>query len=121
MSGGVHDGQLVWSVETSCGGCGAQAVACGWGEVPGDVRAAMIAQYGTARLRLDPAVARPLRVRLLAALRRSGGGSLAEVAGLFERLTGDGVTGTEAEMRLLANRLAAEGARVDLQPPPRAG
>ncbi|WP_238009956.1 hypothetical protein KZZ52_34920 [Dactylosporangium sp. AC04546] len=118
MSGGVHNGQLVWSVETSCGGCGAEAIECGWNDMPEAVRAELLAQDGPARLRLDPVAARPLRVRLLAALRRSGGGSLAEVARLFERLTGDGITGTEAEMRLLAGRLAAEGARVDLQPPP---
>jgi hypothetical protein len=34
---------------------------------------------------------------------------------MFERLTGDGLTGTDAEMRLLAGRLAAVGAEVYLE------
>jgi hypothetical protein len=50
----------------------------------------------------------------LAALRASGG-SIADAVDVFERLTGDGLTGTDAEMRLLAGRLAAVGAKVQLE------
>jgi hypothetical protein len=50
----------------------------------------------------------------LAALRGSGR-SIADAVDMFDRLTGDGITGTDAEMRLLAGRLAAVGAKVHLE------
>jgi hypothetical protein len=75
---------------------------------------------GVARVRIDPESARALRVPVLRMLRRYGAG-LDQAAETFTRLTGDGLTGTPAEMRLLAGRLDAVNAatRVDRPGPAR--
>ena len=72
-----------------------------------------------ARVRLDPAQAGPLRVRLLLALRSLGGVSIAAATAGYDRLIGEGAVGTEGEMRLLADRLTAAGAQVYLDLPGR--
>lgn len=102
--------RLAWSVSVRCAGCGAAEEVCGWDDTPADVRAAIIARDGAARLRADAAD----RVAVLAALRRDGR-SLSDAADTYRRLTTDGLTGTAAEMRLLADRLAGAGARITLR------
>ena len=113
----VQGGRLVWSEETGCRDCSHRTVACGAGELPSALRAELLARCGAARVRLDRAEAGPLRVRLLRVLRAHGGLSIAAATAEYDRLTGEGTTGTEGEMRLLADRLAAAGARVHLELP----
>jgi hypothetical protein len=117
VSDDVQGGRLVWSEEISCRGCPHLVLACGEGDLPSSLRAKLLARYGVATARLDPAEAGPLRVRLLRVLRASGDRSIAAAVADYGRLTGEGVTGTAGEMRLLADRLAAAGAHVYLDPP----
>lgn len=88
---------------------------CGWDEAPDQVRAAIIARDGLARLRADPLTNRPHRVKILTVFRRSGM-TLGEAVDAYARLTGDGITDTPVEMHLLANRLAHAGASALLEP-----
>jgi hypothetical protein len=104
----VVDGRLVWSVSVRCPACGAAVEVCGRDEPPDDVRAAVLARDGVARLTVD---AGANRVAVLRVLRRDGR-TLDAAADAYARLTGDGLTGTGAELRLLAGRLEAAGARV---------
>ncbi|MEU7872926.1 hypothetical protein [Dactylosporangium sp. NPDC049140] len=117
VSEGVQGGRLVWSEEISCRDCPHLVLACGEGDLPSSLRAKLLARYGAATVHLDPAEAGPLRVRLLSVLRASGDRSIAAAVAEYDRLTGEGVTGTAGEMRLLADRLTAAGARVYLDPP----
>jgi hypothetical protein len=57
-----------------------------------------------------------LRLPILRVLRRDGA-TLSEASEDYARLTGAGITGTGAEMQLLANRLHAVGAttRLDVE------
>jgi hypothetical protein len=119
VSDGVQNGRLVWSVEIGCRDCPYLVLECGAGDLPSSLRAELLAQHGAARVRLDPAGAGPLRVRLLMALRAPGGLSIAAAIAEYDRLTGEGTIGTEGEMRLLADRLTAVGARVYLDSPER--
>ena len=118
ISDDVHSGRLVWSEEIRCRDCPHLVLACGEGDLPSALRAELLARYGAATLRLDPAEAGLLRVRLLSVLRASGDLSIAAAAAEYDRLTGPGITGTDGEMRLLADRLTAAGARVDLDDSP---
>lgn len=86
---------------------------CGWDELPGELRQLLLARDGTARLRVDVDAGRTLRVPILRVLRRDGA-SIEDASGTYARLTGDGITGTTAEMQLLANRLHAIGATTRL-------
>lgn len=83
----------------------------GWDDTPADVRASILAEDGLTPVTADPGVD---RLAVLAVLRRAGR-SLREAADTYTRLTTGGLTGTAAEMRLLANRLTAAGAHVDLR------
>lgn len=108
----VVDDRLVWSVWVQCPRCGPAEVVCGRDEPPDDVREAVLARDGGARL---TAHADGNRVAILRVLRRDGR-PLDAATRAYARLTGPGLTGTEAELRLLAGRLEAAGARVTLAP-----
>ncbi|MFC5002056.1 hypothetical protein ACFPIJ_30025 [Dactylosporangium cerinum] len=115
VSESIDGNRHVWGVFVHCAGCGYTTQECGDGEMYPRLRAAIIAESGLARLCADPEVNRPLRVRLLAALRRDGR-TLAETTGAYALLTGDGITGTPAEMALLGKRLTAAGGTVTVEP-----
>jgi hypothetical protein len=102
--------RLAWSVSIRCPGCGDAQEIDGWDDTPADVRAAILAEGGLTRVSVDPAAD---RLAVLTVLR--DGRSLSEAADTYTRLTAGGLTGTAAEMRLLADRLTAAGARVNLQ------
>jgi hypothetical protein len=72
--------------------------------MPAQFRQAVLDRDGVARVRVDPQSGHALRVPILRLLRRYGA-TVAEAADTFTRLTGAGLTGTKAEMRLIANRL----------------
>ena len=105
----VFHGDIEWSVHRECDGCGVGAYECGRGDTPEPLRAALVDQCGLAHLRVDDTGSRPLRVRLMKGF-RDAGASLVEAREACERLAGEGMTGTHAEMQLLAERLGAAGA-----------
>ncbi len=109
LSQSVVYGAIEWSIYRRCDDCASESYACGHGETPEPLRAALIDQCGPARLRIDRVESSPVRVRLMRVL-RDGGAGLAEAKETLDRLTGEGVTGTRAEMELLAGRLSAAGA-----------
>ncbi|NYF57750.1 hypothetical protein [Micromonospora purpureochromogenes] len=111
----VNGDRLAWAVSTRCSGCGSATELDGWGEMPAIVRTALAARVGLVRLRADPDASRPLRVRLLGVFRKHGA-TIGEAASAFAALTGSGILGTPAEMRLLAERLSAAGATVSVVP-----
>ncbi|GLY05564.1 hypothetical protein [Actinoplanes sp. NBRC 101535] len=105
--------RIAWAIETSCPRCGAVEEQCGWDEMPDPWREVLLAEEGRSRLRADRERNRPVKVRLLAVLRRQGA-TIPEALGTYDALTGEGVTGTSAEMTLLATRLSNAGAIVTL-------
>jgi hypothetical protein len=64
-------------------------------------------------LRVKPEIGATPRLPILRVLRQDGN-SLEEATVSYARLTGDGVTGTTAEMQLLASRLRATGTTTQL-------
>jgi hypothetical protein len=107
---------VVWTISLRCSGCGRTTETHEPGVVADNiVRQALVARVGLVRLQADPDTSRVLRLPLLASFRRNGA-TIGEAAESYARLTGAGLTGTPAEMRLLANRLTAEGATVTLKP-----
>jgi hypothetical protein len=84
-------------------------------EVDGIVRLTPVTRVGLMRLHVDPDKNRDLRPRSLAVFRRRGA-TITEVADAYAALTGHGLTGTPAEMPVLAEQLTAEGLQVVLQP-----
>ncbi|WP_433222198.1 hypothetical protein ACQP00_22815 [Dactylosporangium sp. CS-047395] len=111
----VVGNRLAWSVSSVCDGCGTQLESCEWDALPDDYRQILLDRDGTGRLRVDPEGGRPLRLAILRTLRRYGA-TLAEATDTYNRLTGAGVTGTRAEVLLLANRLNATGVKTQLDP-----
>ncbi|WP_432825169.1 hypothetical protein [Dactylosporangium sp. CA-092794] len=105
--------RLEWSISSTCNGCKAQIEYCGADEMPEEFRQVVLARDGVARVRIDPESARALRVPILRVLRRYGA-TVDEAADTFRRLAGAGLTGTQAEMRLLADRLDAVNAATRL-------
>lgn len=109
----VVEDRLEWSISSTCSSCKAQIECCGRDEIPDEFRQVLLARDGVARVRVNPESARALRVPILRVLRRNGA-TLEEATDTFKRLTGTGLTGTQAEMRLLANRLDAINAATRL-------
>lgn len=103
--------RVEWGVSMRCPACGAALEMHDAGEIGGVYRAALVAHAGLVTVHADPAVNRPLRPRLLAVFRRYGT-SLPDAVTAYTSLTGDGITGTPGQSRLLANRLTAAGATV---------
>jgi hypothetical protein len=114
----IEGDRVVWIISSRCEGCGRAdelrewAVAFDDGD---DVRQALIARVGLARLHADPDDSRAVRLKLLAVFRRRGA-TLVEAAEAYADLTGPGLTGTPAEMMVLSDQLTAVGASVSLRP-----
>jgi|tagenome__1003787_1003787.scaffolds.fasta_scaffold20839960_2 hypothetical protein len=100
----VVEDRLAWSISSMCDGCEARIECCGWDEMPAEYRQVVLDRDGVARVRVNPESGYALRVSILRVLRRYGA-TLEEAADTFTRLTGAGLTGTRAEIRLLADRL----------------
>ncbi|MDG6105644.1 hypothetical protein Daura_13145 [Dactylosporangium aurantiacum] len=115
ISQSVIHGGIEWSIHRACGGCGREAYECGRGDLPEGARAALVEQCGLTRVRAGGGVPGAARLKVMRVF-RDGGAGLAEAAGAVERLAGEGLTGTRAEMELLAGRLRAAGAPVSLGP-----
>ncbi|WP_433553418.1 hypothetical protein ACQP08_09290 [Micromonospora zamorensis] len=109
----VVEDRLAWSISYTCVDRGAQIECCEWDEMPEEFRQVVLDRDGVVRVRVDPESGRTLRVPILRVLRRYGA-TLEEAADTFTHLTGAGITGAAAEMRLLAARLDTINAAVQL-------
>lgn len=106
--------QLCRDAEFCCDSCGSyRCEYAGPGQPPdAEWREALLAANGAARLRLaGPA---PGLVLALKVFREVSGVSLSQARRLVDQLSGDGVTGTLAEMEFLRTRLELRGIRADL-------
>lgn len=109
----ILDGdRIIWIVTTRCVSCPYTVVSqdrpASFDRVDAIVRQTLIARVGLARLRADPEVNRALRLRALALFRRQGA-TVIGAADAYAVLTGEGLTGSPAEMAVLAARLTAAG------------
>lgn len=107
--------RIAWSVSLRCRRCGAAEEQCGWDVMPDHWREILVAQDGLARVHADLQSSQLLKVRLLSVFREQGS-TIAEALMAFKSLTGVGIVGTSAEMRLLAGLLTNVGAIVSLTP-----
>jgi hypothetical protein len=105
----IVDGRLHWAVSHLCPTGNVEV--CGRDESPGDLRAALLEQCGTYRLRAGAAS----RVAVMKVLRKRRGTSLAGIPALVELLQGVGLTGSEMELRLLAAQLAEAGVTASVE------
>jgi hypothetical protein len=105
----IFDGRLHWSLSHRCPTGSVEA--CGRDESPAELRAALLEQCGAYRLRAGAAN----RVAVMRVLRKRLGTPLAGVPALVELLQGDGLTGTEMELRLLAAQLAEAGVTTSVE------
>ncbi|MBB4742586.1 hypothetical protein BJY16_006045 [Actinoplanes octamycinicus] len=96
----VQGGRLCWSVRHDCAG-GSREVACGYERLPDDWRQAVLEQCGTFRLRFPDDLGAG-RVAVLRVLRRHG-----FAMGELRAVLDSGVSGTRAELTLLADRCGA--------------
>ncbi|MEU8527721.1 hypothetical protein AB0C77_19335 [Streptomyces sp. NPDC048629] len=100
----IERGRLRWGTEGNCQSCPvAWCERDGGGATPEDIRQALLAEHGPARLRLvDPGLS---MVPVLRALREVHGLSLAQARATSYELKTNGVLGTLVEMELMAARL----------------
>ncbi|MEW1892244.1 hypothetical protein [Streptomyces sp. NPDC085659] len=99
----IERGEVRWGVEGRCQECPAGWCETGTGPAPQEVRQALLAEHGAARLRL--AGTRGSLVPVLRALREINGLSLGEARLAAADLSGEGLIGTLVEMTLLAQGL----------------
>ncbi|MCW3818147.1 hypothetical protein ONA91_27225 [Micromonospora sp. DR5-3] len=95
--------RLHWADECHCPHCGAAWVTCGWDDTPAEIREALIAQRGLARLTVEGTPTHS-RVALLKVFREAGA-SLPEATAAAQRAVTTGIEGTRTELALLAQRL----------------
>ncbi|NEA64410.1 hypothetical protein G3I56_17910 [Streptomyces sp. SID12488] len=109
----INHGELWWDAEFSCDSCGTYLCEqAGQGPAPDDVREALLAVHGPARLRLAEPVSS--LVPALKAFREAEAVSLSQARELADRLSHEGVVGTLSEMQLLRTRLRLRGVPVDI-------
>ncbi|MEY9969050.1 hypothetical protein ABIA33_007137 [Streptacidiphilus sp. MAP12-16] len=108
----LHD--ALWSdSEFSCAACGTYICEdSGPGTAPDDVREALLAAHGPARLRLTGPM--PSLVPALKVFREVSAVSLSRARELVSELSGDGLEGTLSEMEILMARLRTRGIPVDI-------
>jgi hypothetical protein len=105
--------RLAWSISSRCEDCGSVSECCDWDEMPNELRQVLLGRDGVVRLRVEPVSGRLHRLPIMRMLRRYGA-TLSQASSTHARLTGTGVMGTSAEMRLLASRLNTIGATTHL-------
>ncbi|MFD9791421.1 hypothetical protein ACFWXK_10770 [Streptomyces sp. NPDC059070] len=105
--------ELWWDSEFLCDACGTYLCEhAGPGPAPDDVRQALLAAHGPARLRLvDPL---PSLVPALKVFREVSAASLPRARELAGELSDDRLVGTLSEMEFLKARLLRRGVRVDV-------
>jgi hypothetical protein len=106
----------LWSdSEFSCAACGTHICEdSGPGTAPDDVREALLAAHGPARLRLTAPI--PSLVPALKVFREVSAASFSRARELVGELSGDGLEGTLSEMEFLMSRLRSRGIPVGIDP-----
>ncbi|MFR9777731.1 hypothetical protein ACL02O_16955 [Micromonospora sp. MS34] len=98
----VHD-RLHWTAWCQCHHCGSTEETFGWDDTPAEIRDALIAGCGLARLTVE-GITGPGRVALLKVF-RDAGASLPEAQATAQHAVTTGIEGTRAELELLMRRL----------------
>ncbi|MGW2959329.1 hypothetical protein ACWDGI_12695 [Streptomyces sp. NPDC001220] len=112
----IDRGQLRWSVEGQCRACPDAWCETGTDPTPEEIRQALLAEHGAARLRLvakDTSI-----VPVLRALRERSHLSPGDARLAAAELCGAGLVGTYVEMALLADRLRHRSVATILVPTP---
>ncbi|MEU6313242.1 hypothetical protein [Streptomyces sp. NPDC047014] len=112
----IERGQLRWGVEGCCGSCATGWCERGAGPAPEEVRQALLAQHGAARLRL--ASNGSSLVPVLRALREVRRLSLGEARLTAAELSEIGLVGTGVEVELLAEGLCKQSVPTTLTTSP---
>lgn len=100
----IERGRLWWGTEGDCQSCPVAWCEQDSGDAtPEEIRQALLAEHGPARLRLKEPTASAVPV--LRALREVHGLSLAQALAMMEELRTAGLVGTLVEMELVAARL----------------
>jgi hypothetical protein len=115
----IVDGRLHWSVSHTCTAGNDEeppghSEECGWDEPPAGLRRALLEQCGEYRLRVG---AEESRGAVMKVMRERRGTPLPEISALVTTLGRAGLGGTEMELRLLAEQLAAAGVSATVQRP----
>ncbi|MFJ5548610.1 hypothetical protein [Streptomyces sp. NPDC093225] len=111
----IERGQLRWGIEGRCQACANGWCEMGVGPAPEEIRQALLAQHGSARLRL---AAETNLVPVLRALRDMRHLSLGEARLTAAELSGPGLVGTSVEMAHLAEGLRKRSVSTALVPSP---
>ncbi|SIS03562.1 hypothetical protein [Micromonospora avicenniae] len=98
----VHE-RLHWTAWCHCPHCSSTEETFGWDDTPAEVRDALIAGCGLARLTVE-GITGPGRVALLKVF-RDAGTSLSEAKATAQLAVTTGIEGTRAELELLMQRL----------------
>ncbi|MFJ5779758.1 hypothetical protein [Streptomyces sp. NPDC093094] len=114
----IDRGRLWWGTEGACRSCAGGWCEQGSGEeTPREIRQALLAEHGWARLRLtEPGVG---GVAVLRALRQVQGLSLAQARVRADELKTSGLVGTLVEMEFVAARLRQHSVGVAIETSPR--
>jgi hypothetical protein len=101
----VND-RLHWTESCRCHHCGRATEAHGWDDTSADIRDALVAGLGLARLTVE-GLTGPGRLALLKVF-RDAGASLADAKTTAQRALTTGIEGTRAELELEKQRLERE-------------
>ncbi|MEU6863445.1 hypothetical protein ABZ924_09260 [Streptomyces sp. NPDC046876] len=111
----VDRGRLWWGIEAGCRACAAGWCEQGSGrETPEEIRQALLAEHGAARLRLTGPEASPVAV--LRVLREVHDLTLAQARASADELRTTGLVGTLVEMELMAARLRQRSVGAVVEP-----
>ncbi|MFD6181810.1 hypothetical protein [Streptomyces goshikiensis] len=110
----IDRGRLWWGTEGTCLSCPVAWCDQDFGDAtPEEIRQALLAEHGPARLRLqDPEAS---AVPVLRALREAHGLSLAQARAMTDELKTTGLVGTLVEMELVASRIRQHSVRVTVE------
>ncbi|MDZ5446054.1 hypothetical protein U2F26_25530 [Micromonospora sp. 4G57] len=95
--------RLHWTAECHCPHCGSTVETFGWDDTPAEIRDALVARSGLARLTIEGKTG-PGRAALLKVF-RDAGASLSEAKAAAQRAVTTGIEGTRVELELLKQRL----------------
>ncbi|MFD3553467.1 hypothetical protein ACFWWA_15305 [Streptomyces goshikiensis] len=110
----IDRGRLWWGTEGTCLSCPVAWCHQDFGDAtPEEIRQALLAEHGPARLRLKEPEASAVPV--LRALREAHGLSLAQARAMTDKLKTTGLMGTLVEMELVASRLRQHSVRVTVE------
>ncbi|WNG32354.1 hypothetical protein F0U61_01090 [Archangium violaceum] len=110
----VQGGRLVWSAGYRCARCGQMVEEDGWGEMPTAYREEVLRVQGEWALEVGSAEPR-IKVEVVRVLREWLGLTLADAKAYFDRIPGQVIRGTQAEMMYVKKQLSARGVDVEVR------